>query len=131
MSFAAILMALAAPVVLGDPAQEARAHSLEMEIRCVQCQNEPIAQSTSEIAADMRTLVRERVAAGDSDGEIRDFFRERYGDFVLFRPPVDARTWALWGAPVLLLLLGLWAIWSVRRSGRRTGETLTPEEGER
>jgi cytochrome c-type biogenesis protein CcmH len=131
MSFAAILMALAAPVVLGDPAQEARAHSLEMEIRCVQCQNEPIAQSTSEIAADMRTLVRERVAAGDSDGEIRDFFRERYGDFVLFRPPVDARTWALWGAPVLLLLLGLWAIWSVRRSGRPTGETLTPEEGER
>jgi cytochrome c-type biogenesis protein CcmH len=76
-------------------------------------------------------LVRERVAAGDSDGEIRDFFRERYGDFVLFRPPVDARTWALWGAPVLLLLLGLWAIWSVRRSGRPTGETLTPEEGER
>jgi cytochrome c-type biogenesis protein CcmH len=131
MSFAAILMAIAAPVVLGDPAQEARAHALEMEIRCVQCQNEPIAQSTSEIAADMRTLVRERVAAGDSDGEIRDFFRERYGDFVLFRPPVDPRTWALWGAPVLLLLLGLWAIWSVRRSGRRTGETLTPEEGER
>ncbi|UPT61561.1 MAG: cytochrome c-type biogenesis protein CcmH [Hyphomonadaceae bacterium JAD_PAG50586_4] len=131
MSFAAILMAIAAPVVLGDPAQEARAHSLEMEIRCVQCQNEPIAQSTSEIAADMRTLVRARVAAGDSDGEIRDFFRERYGDFVLFRPPVDPRTWALWGAPVLLLLLGLWAIWSVRRSGRPTGETLAPEEGER
>ena len=131
MSFAAILMAIAAPVVLGDPTQEARAHSLEMEIRCVQCQNEPIAQSTSEIAADMRALVRERVAAGDSDGEIRDFFRERYGDFVLFRPPVDARTWALWGAPALLLLLGLWAIWSVRRSGRPTGETLTPEEGER
>lgn len=131
MSFAAILLAIAAPVVLGDPAQEARAHALEMEIRCVQCQNEPIAQSTSEIAADMRTLVRERVAAGDSDSEIRAFFRERYGDFVLFRPPVDARTWALWGAPILLLLVGLWAILSTRSRARPDAAPLTPEEGER
>ena len=131
MSLAAIFLAIAAPAVLGDPAQEARAHSLEMEIRCVQCQNEPIAQSTSEIAADMRTLVRERVAAGDSDSEIRDFFRERYGDFVLFRPPVDARTWALWGAPGVLLLLGLWAIYSTRTRTRSEAAPLTPEEGER
>ena len=131
MSFAAFLLAIAAPAVLGDPAQDARAHALEMEIRCVQCQNEPIAQSTSEIAADMRLLVRERVAAGDSDGEIREFFRERYGDFVLFRPPVDARTWALWGAPILLLLIGLWAIFSTRRGARPDAAPLTPEEGER
>ncbi len=131
MSLSAILLAVAAPAVLGDPAQDARAHALEMEIRCVQCQNEPIAQSTSEIAADMRTLVRERVAAGDSDAEIRDFFRERYGDFVLFRPPVDARTWLLWATPVLLFLIGLWAILSIRARARPDGAPLTPEEGER
>src|ERR1700754_4918644 len=106
MSLVVLLIAATAPAVLGDPAQEARAQSLEREIRCVQCQNEPIAQSTADIAADMRALVRERVAAGDSDTEIRAFFRQRYGDFVLFRPPVDARTWMLWGAPILLLGAG-------------------------
>ena len=77
MSFAAFLVALAAPAVLANPAQEARARALESEIRCVQCQNEPISQSTADIAADMRGLVRERIAAGDSDTEIRTFFRQR------------------------------------------------------
>lgn len=126
-----MLVAVVAPAVLADPAQEARAQSLEREIRCVQCQNEPIAQSTADIAADMRTLVRERVAAGDSDAEIRDFFRQRYGDFVLFRPPMDSRTWLLWGAPLLLLGAGLGAIYVGRRR-REPGEAeLTPEEGDR
>jgi cytochrome c-type biogenesis protein CcmH len=120
-----------APAALADPAQEARAQALEMEIRCVQCENEPIAQSTADIAADMRRLVRERVAAGDSDEDIRVFFRQRYGDFVLFRPPFDARTWALWGSPVFLLAAGLAGILALR--GRRGGEAapLSPEEGER
>src|SRR5690606_25383991 len=131
MSLSAILLAVAAPAVLGDPAQDARAHALEMEIRCIQSQNEPIAQSTSEIAADMRTLVRERLAAGDGDAVYRDVFRERYGDFVLFRPPVGARTWLLWATPVLLFLIGLWAILSIRARVRADGAPLTPEEGER
>lgn len=130
MSLIAMLIAVAAPIVLADPAQEARARALEAEIRCVQCENEPIAQSTADIAADMRRLVRERIAAGDSDAEIRGFFRERYGDFVLFRPPWDARTWALWGAPLALLGLGLAALLSVRRRGPNA-PPLTPEEGER
>lgn len=131
MNITALLVAAAASGVLADPALEARAQALEREIRCVQCQNEPIAQSTADIAADMRALVRERVAAGDSDAEIRVFFRERYGDFVLFRPPWDARTWMLWASPFLLLAGGLAAIWGVRR-GRGAGEApLQPEEGER
>jgi cytochrome c-type biogenesis protein CcmH len=130
MSLAALILAAAAPAVLGDPAAEARAQALEREIRCVQCQNEPIAQSTSELAADMRDLVRERVAAGDSDAEIRAFFRERYGDFVLFRPPWDGRTWALWAAPALFAAAGLAAVLSGRRRRRSPGE-LSPEEGER
>ena len=131
MSLLAILVAVAAPAVLSQPAQEARAQALEREIRCVQCQNEPIAQSTADIAVDMRLLVRERVAAGDSDAEIRAFFRQRYGDFVLFRPPWDARTWALWAAPFLLLAGGLAAVAAVRRGRSAADPDLRPEEGER
>lgn len=130
MSLIAMLVAAAAPIVLAEPAQEARARALEAEIRCVQCENEPIAQSTADIAADMRALVRERIAAGDSDAEIRGFFRERYGDFVLFRPPWDARTWALWGAPLALLGLGLAVLFTMRRPAPGA-VPLAPEEGER
>ena len=126
-----MLLAAAAPALLGDPAQEARAQSLDREIRCVQCQNEPIAQSTADIAVDMRALVRERIAAGDSDTEIRAFFRERYGDFVLFRPPFDARTWALWAAPFLLLGVGLAAVTATRRRRVENEPPLTPEDGDR
>jgi cytochrome c-type biogenesis protein CcmH len=131
MNLAVMLTAAAAGAALGDPAQEARAQALEQEIRCVQCQNEPIAQSTADIAADMRTLVRERIAAGDSDAEIRSYFRERYGDFVLFRPPLDARTWVLWAAPALLAAVGLAALLSTRRKRLTEEPKLYPEEGER
>jgi cytochrome c-type biogenesis protein CcmH len=131
MSLFAMLIAAVAPAVLADPAQEARAQALEREIRCVQCENEPIAQSTADIAADMRRVVRERVAAGESDAQIRSYFRERYGDFVLFRPPWDARTWALWGAPFLLLAAGLAGVWAARRRPGEEAAPLTPEEGER
>jgi cytochrome c-type biogenesis protein CcmH len=131
MSIIAAFIAAVAPAALADPAQEARAQSLEREIRCVQCENEPIAQSTADIAADMRRLVRERVAAGDSDEEIRTYFRQRYGDFVLFRPPWDARTWALWGAPFLLLGAGLLGVLTMRRRPVEETGAFTPEESER
>lgn len=129
MSLTALFVAAAAVTALGDPAQEARAQALEREIRCVQCQNEPIAQSTADVAADMRVLVRERIAEGDSDAEIRAFFRERYGDFVLFRPPWDARTWALWGAPLILVLAGLALMRTM--GGRRSSPGEEPELGDR
>ncbi len=128
MTIAALLIALAAPATLGDPAEEARANALEMEIRCVQCQNEPIAQSTADIAVDMRRLVRERISAGDSDDEIRAFFRRRYGDFVLFRPPFDPRTWLLWGSPILLMAAGVAVAAGFRR---RPASEFKAEEGER
>lgn len=131
MTIAALFLAASAPSVLGDPRQEARAQSLELEIRCVQCENEPIAQSTADIAADMRALVRERIAAGDSDDDIRAFFRQRYGDFVLFRPPFDARTWALWAAPLLLGGAGLAAVLAGRRRRTAAAADFTPEDGER
>ena len=130
MNWLSLMFAAAiAPAVLGDPAQEARALSLEREIRCVQCENEPIAQSTADIAADMRALVRERIAAGDSDAEIRSFFRARYGDFVLFRPPMDGRTWLLWLAPLLLAGAGCWAMVKLRAA--QPVAPGGPEEGER
>jgi len=131
MSWLTLLVAVSAGAALADPAQEARAQALEREIRCVQCQNEPIAQSTADMAADMRVLVRERIAAGESDGEIRAFFRQRYGDFVLFRPPWDARTWALWAAPLLLLGGGLAAVMAIRRTGGASASAFEPEDGER
>jgi cytochrome c-type biogenesis protein CcmH len=131
VSLAALFVAAFVPAVLGDPAQEARAQALEREIRCVQCENEPIAQSTAEIAADMRTLVRERVAAGDTDAEIRTFFRQRYGDFVLFRPPVDARTWVLWAAPFLLIGAGLASVIGLWRGPSPAPVEIQPEESER
>jgi cytochrome c-type biogenesis protein CcmH len=100
----AFFAAAGAPVAL-DPAAEARARALDGEIRCVVCENEPISQSTASIATDMRALVRERIAAGDSDAEIRAFFADRYGDFVLLRPRASSLTWPLWAAPLILLLI--------------------------
>jgi cytochrome c-type biogenesis protein CcmH len=101
-----IAYAAAPEVPLADPALEARAQSLAREIRCVVCENEPVALSSADIAVDMRAAIRARVKAGDSDQQVRRFFAERYGEFVLLRPRVGIETLALWGAPLALLLLG-------------------------
>ncbi len=125
IALVALLAAAIAP--LADPEAEARAQALEREIRCVACENEPISQSTAPIAADMRALVRARVAEGESDAEIRAFFRERYGDFVLLRPPLAAHTLALWAAPAALAaLIGFIAL----RNLRRPADALEPEADE-
>lgn len=113
---------------LPDPAQEARARELFAEIRCVVCQNESIDDSEAELAADLRRLVREQVAAGRSDAEIKRHLVDRYGDFVLLRPPFNAGTLVLWGAPFVLLLgAGAFLALSARRR-RDAAAPLTPEE---
>ncbi|HWQ87466.1 cytochrome c-type biogenesis protein [Brevundimonas sp.] len=89
---------------LPDAAQEARARALFADIRCVVCQHEAIADSPAGIAADMRRLVREEIAAGRTDAQVREDLVRRYGDFVLFRPPVRAGTWLLWFGPLAALL---------------------------
>ena len=89
-----------------DPALQGRYETIIRELRCLVCQNETIADSNADLAADLRREIREMIAAGKSDDEIRDFMTERYGDFVLYRPPLSAKTLLLWTAPVLLLAIG-------------------------
>lgn len=91
---------------LDDPVLQQRYEQLTHELRCLVCQNETIADSNATLAVDLRREVREMMKAGKTDIEIRAFLTERYGDFVLYLPPVAPRTWLLWAAPALLLLGG-------------------------
>jgi cytochrome c-type biogenesis protein CcmH len=118
-AIANVAFAAAPEVPLTDPALEARAQNLAREIRCVVCENEPVALSSADIAVDMRAAIRERVKAGDSDAQVRRFFAERYGEFVLLRPRVGTETLALWGAPFGLLLVGGGALFLLGRRPRR------------
>lgn len=89
-----------------DPAMQARYDSLIRELRCVQCRSQSIADSNVFLAADLRRQVREQMAAGKSDQEILRYMTDRYGEYILYTPPVAARTLLLWAAPVLLVLIG-------------------------
>jgi cytochrome c-type biogenesis protein CcmH len=89
-----------------DPVQQARYERLARELRCLVCRSETIADSNAQLAADLRRQLRELMAAGKSDAEIMQYMTDRYGDYVLYKPPVLPRTWVLWAAPVLLLLGG-------------------------
>ncbi len=108
-----------APAFTDEPRQ-LRYEALTQELRCVVCQSNSIADSNASMATDLRRLVREMIAAGKTDDEIRDFMTARYGDFVLYKPPLTARTYLLWASPVLLLLIGVGSVVAVivRRSQR-------------
>jgi cytochrome c-type biogenesis protein CcmH len=110
---AATALALAGPALavtpdeqLQDPRLEARARALSQELRCLVCQNQSIDDSAAPLAHDLRVILRERLAAGDSDKQAVDYLVARYGDFVLLRPPFQPDTWALWLGPIAILLLG-------------------------
>jgi cytochrome c-type biogenesis protein CcmH len=92
--------------MLADPALEARARALSAGLRCLVCQNQSIDDSNAALAADLRVLIRERLAAGDSDGEVLDYLVARYGEFILLKPPVNGQTLLLWLVPPAVLLLG-------------------------
>jgi cytochrome c-type biogenesis protein CcmH len=100
-----LLMAfqLVSEAPLPDAAMEARAQGLMREIRCVVCENEPVSQSTADIAVDMRRKIRDQVTDGKSDDEIRDYFVQRYGQYVSFRPPTGGLGILLWAFPFALL----------------------------
>lgn len=89
-----------------DPVQQARYDKLIRELRCVQCRSQSIADSNVGLAADLRREVRELMTAGKSDREILTYMTDRYGEYILYKPPVNPTTWLLWAAPVLLVVIG-------------------------
>ena len=95
-----------APLQFRDAAEEARFHALASELRCVMCQNQSLADSNAQIAVDLRHEILDLMRKGRSDQEIRDFLVARYGEFVLYKPRVEGRTWLLWFGPALVLLAG-------------------------
>ena len=121
-----ILLAFPSPVAaaihpderMQNPAMEARAQDLYDQLRCTVCQNQSIADSDADIAADLRRLVRRQIESGQSDSEILEYIHSRYGDFVLMRPPFSPQTWALWLAPLAILLGGLLLCVKLIRSAR-------------
>ncbi|EKV32217.1 Cytochrome c heme lyase subunit CcmL [Caenispirillum salinarum AK4] len=114
--------------MLDDPKLEERAREVSRNLRCVVCQNESIDASNAELARDMRLIVRDRIAAGDTNEEVLQFMVDRYGDYVLLEPPFKASTYALWFGPAIFLLLAAGAGYAYYRS--RTGgvpaETVRP-----
>jgi len=116
--------------VLDDPALEARARILSLDVRCVVCQNQSIDDSPAQIAADMRRAIRERLVAGDDNDQVLTYLVDRYGDYVLLRPPFRPATYLLWFGPGIVLLIGVIGVaWGLRRrSGKPEPDPLTPEE---
>jgi cytochrome c-type biogenesis protein CcmH len=119
-----VLLAMTASAIdteedLPTPQMQARYERLINELRCLVCQNNSIADSNATLAADLRREVRELLLAGKTDAEILSFMTDRYGDFVLYRPPFVPRTWLLWLAPALLLVLGVFIAVRIVRARAR------------
>jgi cytochrome c-type biogenesis protein CcmH len=113
--------------IMADPAKESRARDLSRELRCMVCQNQSIDDSEAPLARDLRLLVRERIAAGDSDAQVIDFLVARYGEFVLLKPRLNSHTWLLWLLPPLALGGGGLALWTYNR--RRSRSAAAEDQG--
>jgi cytochrome c-type biogenesis protein CcmH len=132
---AAVLVAIATAafgqaeeVAHPDPVTESRLKGLAEELRCLVCQNQTIADSHAPLAEDLRNQIRTQIGQGRSDGQIRDYMVERYGDFVLYRPPLKATTALLWIGPFALLAVGAGAFLVIVRRRRATAQpALAPE----
>jgi cytochrome c-type biogenesis protein CcmH len=123
--------------IMADPVKESRARDLSRELRCMVCQNQSIDDSEAPLARDLRLLVRERIAAGDSDAQVMDFLVARYGEFVLLKPRLKSHTLLLWLLPPLALVGGGIALWMHNRRRTKAGgdddlaRELTPDEAAR
>lgn len=119
--------------VLSDPVLEERARDLSAQLRCMVCQNQSIDDSDAELARDLRLLVRERLVAGDSNGEVIDYLVDRYGEFVLLKPRFSGRNLLLWATPALVLLLAIGTLIALMRRHSRlsTPAMLSREERQR
>lgn len=120
------VFAAEAPPATDDPVLEAQMMRISEELRCLVCQNQTIADSHAELAVDLRNQVRDMLRAGKSEKEIKDYMVQRYGDFVLYRPPVKATTTLLWVGPFVLLIAGLMVLlFKLRqRTRRKDGEVV-------
>jgi cytochrome c-type biogenesis protein CcmH len=124
-----LLLVLAAGIAAAeDPALEKRAAALAHELRCLVCQNQTIADSNAPLAVDLRNQIRTQLAAGKSDRDVLDFMVARYGDFVLYRPPLKAATLALWAGPFVFLVAGFWFLMRFLRRRRSPPRELTEAE---
>lgn len=126
LSTAALASAATEAAVAADPIAEKRLQGLSEELRCLVCQNQTIADSNAELAQDLRREIRGMIRDGKSDREIIDFMVVRYGDFVLYRPPVKGITLLLWGGPIALLLSGVFVLFRYLR--RRTSRIDAEEQ---
>ena len=111
-------------------AQRREAH-LATELRCLVCQNQTIADSNADLAQDLRRQIREQIAAGKTDGEIIDYMTTRYGDFVLYRPPLKFTTVLLWFGPALIFAGAAVLVWRMKRARRGDVQALSPGERQR
>jgi cytochrome c-type biogenesis protein CcmH len=126
---AAGALAREAPPAADDPVLEERLKKMSSELRCLVCQNQSLADSNADLAVDLRNQVREQMRAGRSDAQIRDWLTQRYGDFVLYRPPLKTSTVLLWLGPAALLLVAVAAlVITVRRRRQRSAPELTEDE---
>jgi cytochrome c-type biogenesis protein CcmH len=129
LAFAAPGLAARPDEILSDPALEARAQEISRGIRCVVCQTESIDESDADIAHDLRVLVREQLKAGATDDQVRAFLVARYGDFILLKPPFEARTFLVWTGPFLLLIgAGAGVFFFYRKTQRREAAPLDAAE---
>jgi cytochrome c-type biogenesis protein CcmH len=128
--FATGVMAKEAAPLAADEAVEKRLTKIAEELRCLVCQNESLAGSRADLAEDLRREVRGLIKEGKTDQEVKDFLVSRYGDFVLYEPPLKPTTWLLWSGPFLLLAAGVWALLAyLRRRGTQVRKAeLTEEE---
>jgi cytochrome c-type biogenesis protein CcmH len=117
--------------MLKDPGEEARARTLSAQLRCLVCQNESIDDSDADLAHDIRVLIRERIAKGESNAQIRDFLVSRYGDFILLKPPFKLSTLLLWLSAPLAFLAGALGIWSASRRKPSPPAPLSADEERR
>lgn len=112
-----------------DPVLEARVQKISEELRCLVCQNQNLADSHAELAVDLKNQVRDMLKRGQSEKEVIDFMVQRYGDFVLYRPPVKSTTWLLWGGPFALFAGGLGMLFvKLNRRRRNAAAPLSAEE---
>ncbi len=116
MMFSVAVFAIDTEEGFEDPVLDARYRSLINEIRCMKCQNQSIADSPIDVAADLRRQVHNMMSEGQSDAQIKTYLASRYGDFILYNPPLNAKTWLLWGSPLILLGVGGLIFWRVVRN---------------